>query len=689
MSTPENPLAKYRSYSYHHVLIACDNEAAARFIRESDRPGIFRDLEQQRAVTITEDERIVPLENTDDVQVGSYVVIINGMVDTAFVIRDVEWFTTTAASTDQHDKFTSIAVEGKMTVEEPRGIRFMNALNGACDKLQSDPTGVIWMLKTIFVGHGVTDLGDEFSDYITNLRPLEFMIYDVTGVFDVTGGVYEIAFAGANNGAARFPQFSRVAETITVNPKGDKKLSTSMNILAKNMQDRSIKNRQCVIDALKRTYSDIDPTKLDGFRQVNYAIILEDPYTNSEYEIDGWTEQELDNTTGTGVFKFGPKSTIEQAIRHIMDRCSRVKKDLTEGTEDGIRYSWKVHSEITMVGKGTRNPIGNKASDVDVIQVVYRIRRHMEANNQTIERVLNLQSDGNVDDEVTQQTIRENLIEFDYFFSGKNTDILNLDIKMEMGLAFLQTISSSNNLGTGVNQIKGVYSENATIVVPTENDKENPNVSSDSRPRQKILIRSKTPIFPATNTSNVQPTQNIRGAHDTTLFSAMLSRHAALESLEVLLTIHGNPYMMSQTNRRGSDRQRSGNEEAVDGTTIFKNWDFVPALGKINIFMPSSNDTPSSTDRFDRERFWYDGYYYIFGIDHKFQGGQFTQDLHLMALPSESLLVERNQTDISECGISEEEGSTGDSGSSEAQEAPTATEATKANARNRPAFLGQ
>ena len=171
-----------------------------------------------------------------------------------------------------------------------------------------------------------------------------------------------------------------------------------------------------------------------------------------------------------------------------------------------------------------------------------------------------------------------------------------------------------------------------------------------------VFVRSTTPIFTATNTNNVL-VKNIQPSHDTQLFDQLLRRHAALESVEAMVTIHGNPFLMSQLNRRPSDTQRQGNiidddnaEQNTDAERVMQNWENIPALAKINIKMPISSDTPSSRDSFALEPFWYDGYYYIYGIDHKFQGGQFTQDLHLLALPNESLLDKKNETDITECG---------------------------------------
>ena len=674
MSTPQNILAKYRSYSYHHILIACDNEAAADFIRRSNRISTFRDVSLARGVFIDEQTKVQSVDDIDEAtgdvnrtQVGAFVVILNGMISTSFIVQDVEWFTATAANAEAEDAFTSIAVEGKMNVIEPRGVRFLNALNEACNLLQTDPSGVIWMLKTIFVGH--TDDGE--TEYIPDLRPLEFMMYDVTGTFSETGGLYEISFAGAANGAARYPQFSRVAETIPVPVPNGGKLQDAMNFLAGEMNRQSAANRKCVIEALKKSYPEASDAELDEFRQVFYAINLDSAYQEEAYKIDtlGNYEKDKAGEDGGGVIKAHPKTTVEQTIRNIMSRCSRVLKDRTEG--DGqFNYIYKIHSEITMVGK-TGDPveeIENPPQNAAYVAVVYHVRRHAEFTNQTVEDVLSNEVDlGEDPTSVSSDRVKENTITFDYFFTGKNTDILEFDLKMDMGLAFLQTIGSQNTLGTGTYQISGTEVEdivdgnnnNVKIAVPYENTSgggDDPAVGSSGEKKKKVLVRNKTPIFPATNVSNVK-TKNIRGAFDVELFNAYLSRHAALESIEATVTIHGNPYLMSSTNRRPSDVARRGNtSDEGDITNVMANWENMPGLARVNIYMPETNDTPSDRDVFNRVRFWYDGYYYIYGIDHKFSDGVFKQDLHLLSLPNRSFLDENKETNVTECGILEEEG---------------------------------
>ncbi len=685
MSTPQNILNKYRSYSYHHILIACDNDAAAQYVRRSNAHSAFREFSARAVLIDDESQRIRDVDINDEAtgkpdqtRVGSYVVILNGMIDTSYVIRDVSWFSTTAASTVQNDKFTSIAVEGTMTIEEPRGVNFLNALNSACDILRSDPTGVIWLLKTIFVGHRDTLGGDRESDYIMDLLPLEFMMYNVTGTFDNSGGVYEIAFAGLSNGAARFPQFSQVAQTINVSVK--ETLKDTFAVFEQRMNGNSRKNRICVIKKLKEVYAEFTDVDLEEFREVQYAIIPEDPYNDPDYIVDGLNDQEKELALAhfrQGVLKFLPKATVEGAIRHIMDRCTKVQKDRTQGDpipniSAGQKYSWKIHSEISMVGKNTINPIGKKTSKKDIIAVIYRIRRHAELTNKTIEDVLRgTDSDpSKANDTITKQRIKDNLITFDFFFTGKNIDIINFDLKMDMGLAFLQTISSTNTIGSGTSQLSGtVYKEsNATVIVGTENNRAN------------IIARSRTPIFPATNINNVFQ-KNVPGAADSTQYHAMLSRHAALESVEAVATIHGNPYLMSQTNRKPSDTQRKENtgDDEGDFSRIMQNHEFMPALAKVNIYMPLTSDTPSSISTFQRTKFWYDGFYYIYGIDHKFSDGQFTQDLHLLSLPQESLLLNKQKTDISACGDEEPKKEEDDSTAGGADEGKTEVNTKKAN----------
>ena len=665
MSNPENILARYRTYSYHHILIACDNNAAANYISDAKELSVFREIGDDTidasgvfTPAIEVDAKEPVCDATERTRIGNYVVILNSLIDTRYVIQNAQWMTATAASTDQQDRFNSLAVEGSIEVQEPGGIRFMNALNAAADKLKTDPTGIIWLLKTIFVGHGVNDDGSEFTDHITNLTPLQFMIYDVTGTFSTSGGTYSIEFAGIANGASRFPQFSRASEQITFTPD-ENTLKSALTGLATRMSDQSTDNRDCLVKALNVAYAD-HGVNLETLRGVKFEIILEDPYDTDAYVITGWDcrQTDLGLLNARGAFKFGKSCTVEQSIRHIMERCERVLKDRTEGDTDGVKYTYKIHSSISMVGAdaSTQTGDGQTVTSYDNVVVKYVIQQFANVTNQTVSTLLGLDPNltGRVDfDNLSpdnREKLEQNLIEFDYFFTGKNIDIINFDIKMEMGLMFLQTLATSNTLPTQAEQVMGSGIPNKLVACSQENAHGEPE-GTESPPR--ITIRNRTPIFPSTKVKDIL-LKNAGNPKDTALFQAYMARQAALESIEANITITGNPYLMSQTNRSSGDtsnRDRVGGGEEARIENVLLNWDTQPGLCRLNIFMPAGNDIPSSNSNFELEQFWYQGFYYLYAVTHKFNEGIFTQELQLLSLINQSAMENNSDQELDGCGI--------------------------------------
>ena len=589
MSTPENILDRYNTYAYHHIFIACDSTSTAEDLARTNNLKTF--------------ERVAGQDKYDlrtTKNGGNYIIVINGMQDAEFVIDNLTWLNTTATSAARDDQFTSIAVEGSFDVQEPRGVRFFNVMNTVADNLDTDPQGIVWMIKTVFVGHGYKQ-GTDVQEYITNIRPLMLMIYDITAEFRITGGEYKIQFAGVNNGGSRFPQTARIVEGITINPELPPHPGSTLKNVLKNLEAQINQKYNlyfaCVADALSQG------EVVNNFRRVTYAIDLEPPYDDPGYVIDD-TQHYNVNGNGNdkgGMISFGPETTIESAIHEIMGNSSRVKKDASEGI-DGRTYTYKIVSIVD--------------SSQSEYKVVYKVRRFEETRNDVIEKIYS-GTEGDF--------VQRNLITFDYFFTGKNTDVLNLDLKMEMGMAFFQTLTSTNNV-MDQRQHAGAGQPNRATVAGTQLNLKGLN------------IRKNTPLFPDTTFKN----QSLRNSGDpasTIRFNALLARHAAVESLEAKLEITGNPHLMSAFNKLPSEmvadpttaQERTGGDASEQ---IFTDWDRFTALAKVNIYMPKSEEDLYGDFG---DKFWYDGYYYIYSVENTFSDGVFRQTLDLMSLPTNTV----------------------------------------------------
>jgi len=581
MSIPPNPLAVYRSYSYHHILVACNTSEVAEELARSEELSVFLRPDASS-------DNLYKAKTIKDK--GSYVIIINGITDADFIIDSVSWFSTTANDTGGRDNmFTTMAVEGEMKVVEPQGIRFLNIMNNVSDELKTDPNGIVWMLKTIFIGHRVStqhnDVGD-YPDYILNIKPLMFCMYDITATFDIEGGEYNINFVALENGAAKQPHYIRAADAVSINLSEDNTLRNAVQLLQNSIQDRYATYYGKLLNDNNSTVTG---------RYVHYQIIIDDEYDDT-YKIN--SKPTLTKSKGVSsegaIFDFSKGKSIEAAIQELMQSCSKIREDLKAKKEE--RYTYKIISTLT--------------STEDIVTVTYKIIRFIEATNNVIEGIQN--------NTINNKDLEANLLTFDYIYTGLNTDIIAFDIKMEMGLAFFQTLQTAS-------AIKHPKSSPDTETVSG-------SATDGIKKRQTNFPRTLTPIFFPRLNDNPK-NRNVPDPTSHMEFQALLARHAALENIDSRITIHGNPGLLSSTSSYPSDIRDNSSEQLnkkADKTNGLPHWGRVPAIAKVNIKMPSTK----KDNRDYAETFWYDGYYYIYAITHKFDGGIFTQDIEMVSLPN-------------------------------------------------------
>lgn len=597
MSKPENKLNYYRSYSYHHVLIAANSTTVADAMNTSEFD--FSRFFRKNPGRMAKDIEVQTLNN----RTGQYVVILNTAQDTDFYIEDLTWTSIVIPSKKETKmSYTLGGLEGTMIITEPNGARFFNYLNDVFSLLKCDPIGINFILKTYFVGYPADNDGNtnpNKATVIESVSPLSFSLYDIVNEFDQSGARYTISFLGNVNGTAKLPSFSRI-------PTGgnfiqSNKLSDTMVNLEKVLNHQSkLAFDKHVADLRSSGQTDIRN------RRVKYEIVLDDVYKKSKYVVDNFNGRESGTEPYKGVVVLSPDWTIEKAIDEIMYHCKQVLDEaagvVDPSTGEKTKYLYKITSTINSTI--LEEPDAN--GEYGEYKLTFVIRRQ-----QVIENSKTLEAKA-TEIGLTDETLATKTLEFDYIFTGKNVDIIEFDMTMDMGMQMFLMLKPRNNVLT----LKEQLNSNADVnkkpigVTPKDNFYE---------------TRSYSPIGPAISLGDSNKINHKPFSAEYTEFRSLLNTLATLSAIDCKVTIRGNPDLLNSyilTPGQATDENALAN-------SIIGDWRSTPGLVKINIRMVN-DDINGETFT---EPFWYQGYYMIQEVVHKFSEGDFTQELQLIALP--------------------------------------------------------
>lgn len=616
MSNPPNPLADFRTYSYHHILIVTDGMKTADELSKSSNLLLFNRPNVQP-------ESRYKARFLDNAGKQGYITLIDGMQDVTFFIESVNWETIIAPSgkSGGSKRASTLEVDGEMTIVEPLGVKFLEVLTNAGNELGTDPSGFIFVLKTIFVGHR----DDGGQEIISNVRPFLFTMIDIKAVMDTGGTTYKLTLVGVNNGTAKLPQISRIADGINLTIPTGTSVRGALELFFIEVNNKYEKFKTNLSEQLQSAKSTINLT--DDFRLLKYKIVTDDKY--EEYEA---ATNEVTTKGGTpseaATINCAENSTIENSIQRIMDSSLAVMNDASKKNTENKRFIYKIASTI----------LPDLVGDDMIIQ--YSVHRYEEIT-QLLSKPL--------------EPLAGEFIEFDYMFTGRNVDVLEFDIKMDMGMSFFQTVATASSgigaQGEAPDNTKAHSHSvaNNTVAQPVFEGKIIPrdvpddpkfvalladatSTAKTQQARKTSAKKIKTPLFLGTTVKD-PVIRNKRHPLESATFDALLSRHAAYENVECAMKIAGNPQLLDETTPAPTEVQQGGIKPANtdnnrDNTGMQKMFT-TPALIKVNVKFPDNNELTGVTD------FWYKGFYNLYSITQNFDGGLFTQDILMFSLPIE------------------------------------------------------
>lgn len=344
---------------------------------------------------------------------------------------------------------------------------------------------------------------------------------------------------------------------------------------------------------------------------------------NQDAKASSHSNDPVPTKNGKTYFNTSVQMTIYQTIKEMLKRCPNIHKrvaDKAKATGSKVTFEsmefFRIVSNITSDGEG----------------ITYHVDIHdlfMPATG--TDGALKIGSK-----EIPKEKYNDIGYVFDYIFSGKNTDILNFDMKLINGALML---NRNINRTTGDNQKIASATDPVNGKTPADSSQKNPVVDD-----QKTYSPVYTSAMSVDNQKGNTAIQSDSKMSDLQMFMTALSQFAALSSLDTSVTIRGNPDLLDSIiptlypHEKGAyeAQVKKINDEArkiFDGSSAGTIKDYklnFPLLVKINIFSKSENWTPENPTY--HQPFWYTGWYMGTRIDNKFSAGSFIQQLYLTAI---------------------------------------------------------
>lgn len=660
-------LERFRSYSYYHVVAICADSATAHALAsygnfpemwEHPSNPLEADLSPSECVNIMGgnvvqdttymNSKYLPVNFSDRSEAvggvsidgaGKYVILINGSTDARFVINN--YVIHTVSGTTHNTNSTS---QASMNITEPLGIGFMDEILRAYHTLGTNHESSIYVVKTFFVGYQFEPGGsnNDTVQIISDIPAAQYNISGIAGKITETGSDFDITLAGCESQGAQ-AKYDVATVSIPVNPPDKNKpltIKQAVDLLKAKLNDVANKQYDCVVSqtiaALKNSsYKDkeevqklIDEGIADKLvSRVQYEIELDKTYWDTKYAVDitgdaNTTDNHTQNK-GPRTIKFRAGDSIINTIRtEIMQQSEQVvKKDVNK-----ITYNISAHQEITPKGDCVRETLIR--IKIDAIPDINAVDSKGKVVNPTPIPTQILSNSAN-SDELVNIIARENnswgdklsevnVVVFDYIYTGHNIDIIEMDIGITQGLAYLQA-------GRVVQPWKPSnknFQQDSVVV---------PNIG-----RQRDLMGAFVGPITAVNPSVISLNDtNKSGNQIHSRFNINVA--AGVNISDVSIKIRGNDaflYNLAGTDPTSAEQVAESYADNIQHA--FRDFIIQPKAARINISFPQTSDTTALVNSGDTYAtpFWHRGLYKIRAITHNFIDGEFTQELMLMGMLS-------------------------------------------------------
>lgn len=690
----KNDLDDFQSHSIHYVMVASNNTEDLRAL--FDGVGDKEEITAKRASTLQAidatralgDKVFLPNNSSNS---GCYLVLdtrrFSQFTVDNFEVTMYPQSLSNAKSLSSYVHYT----EGKFKIIDAVGVSFANFLQYLTEKLlQVNFTGATFAIRILFIGH-LADGSSKVVQSITlpiTFKDIKLDLNDVRGIYDCTF-MPVVSLQDYGNGAdwTNIGNATSYFSGNSVNNLGD-----LVQSFEDNLNKESLKMYQALTARVaQRGKAFKDVTSIG--RPVQYMITI--PESWAKYKFSGPSQGATTETNFVDVLKqedlkraqaskdqekkTQPEGTpvtkdsyltvpagwtIMQVLDKMFGQCLEISKLANFASTESTPKSVKFYKQLVMLTSDAES----FTVHVDVLEFevpnVYLAESgqasQLTENDEKIfeKRIVNGK----------EVKVPKNLIEFDYIFSGKNLDVLELDLAIS-NLAFML----SNKVEVG--------SANLNSNVSAESQSNGKGVTEDQHIAQAFRQKDPVLIPRLTNgqknnfsdiASNVVALDNSSPQEINQQYTQNLSNWYFQSPIQAKLVMRGNPYFLDKCNVQyvpphirsrtlldasgevskadtsvkqnyrkaletyldgnGMNRQNDGSFQ-VTNRLAGPNLATSPMFAKVNIYGPNVNfisSEPIAGQDFAQKLFD-TGYFTVMEVISKIEGTKFTQELKLFS----------------------------------------------------------
>jgi hypothetical protein len=693
----KNPLDKFQSHSVHYVMLAArSTEDVRRFTVDSP---------QAQSETLSAIDGARQLGDVVRVGAGTEAFL---MMDTRrfaqFGISDFELDTMLAGFAVPGSKSpSSVAVGMKFTVVDSMGISFANFLQYLMDqKLQVSFDGMTVLVRVLFIGHK-SDGSTEVVQSLTipaNFNQIQMDLNEVKGLYHCT--LFPL-IGMASNSAMNHKWTTIGTASSYFTGVSANTLGAVVNSFERRLNEESLKrytqlNAQTQKEGVKTTvgrygrpvqfmitlpkgWDDFPfsgPTQGNVVETVFTELVKKEKDTSqSAANAQKKTQQNANAPAKDSYVSVDPSLSITEVLDVIFGQCLDVAKLGNFTHKQDTDGSLKFYKHLITVTSD------NESFTVHVDVVEFIVPNVDLATGSGASSVSpndqDLYTSTPMPDGSMKRTPKQ-YIEYDYIFSGKNLDVLNLDIKIEnLNVLLMQgsklgqgqlfkNVAEGQNQGDGESVAKDehpIYGRRAKdpALMPARSGGDKTNYSN-------LAANAKTDGDATPQAVNQQYIQNLQAFYAAGPVDAKMVLRGnpdlmvmvALQSIPQhvsAITITSDGGAVSKTNQSVktayrtafekdllrlngiSDGQSGGVNYSNEGrravgspinTQMLTGRNFVssPVFAKVNVFGPNVDFLTGTANVGDyAQQLFYDNYYFVHQLVSKIDGARFTQEVSL------------------------------------------------------------